>query len=109
MSAQSQINWLRSKAKKLPDDTMSISEDEAKEAGCLPGTYRIEFWSFEGVIPHRMMSALLRREKDDLENTEYVHESLRLGNGYVSGRNICAFYRTVYTRIASEQSAQIAA
>lgn len=95
-----ELNWLRSKARLIHSDTMVISEDEARDAGCEPGTYRSDLYVFEGHVPPRMMMALKNRKYEGdnvLVSTETEHETLQLGTGQRSGWTYCRYGRSVYT------------
>ena len=89
-----ELNWLRGKARQTQTDLLVINAEDAAIAECQPGTYRVDYFAFEGTIPYRMARAL---SGGKLISTETETEVLRLGNGYRGGEGQCRYYRTVYT------------
>lgn len=94
----SALNWIRNRTQPAYNDVMVVTDEQATD-DCPAGTYDIVSVKFEGMLPYRMMQEV-KRSVRDLINTETEVEVLRLGNGYVSGQNICRYSRTTYTRRA---------
>jgi hypothetical protein len=91
------IDWIKSKARPLADDTLVIGADTAAEAGIEPGTYKVRTVYYRGTLPNRMV-AQIRKGHRPLISTEYEHETLKLGGAYRSDYGRCEFWHTTYKR-----------
>lgn len=90
-----ELDWLRSKARKVAEDVLVITPDDAARIGDVEaGSYRVEYFQFEGTISYRMARAL---SGSKLISTDTEHETLRLGTGYRGGEGACFYGRAIYT------------
>ena len=98
------LDWVRGKAKVSTTDTLEVTPESADEVGIPAGTYEVKVHSFKGTVPAGMMTSL-RKPGKELANDKFNHETVRLGDGSTSGRNIVEYDRHEYRLIEKPEPA----